>query len=1763
MNITRLGVATFIAALLAGCGGGSGETHTTSANAPPSAGATGSDDRDARRPGAIAGAIDRPGRTEMQRSVALTNPDAPVDTASDHSVPGSDPLVEVPISHSISNLVQKFGDALSTIAAAAPLDDGSHSAYLFPSASESSRQGFLRVINHASNAGVVNIQPIDDSGREFDTMTLAIGAGETIHFNSDDLENGNVDKGLTGATGAGQGDWRLHLTSELDIEVLAYIRTSDGFLTGMADIAPVDGDIHRIAIFNPGSNQSQVSSLRLINPGDSMASITIRGTDDNGVPSGVVSIELDAGNAIAFTAGQLENGATGLTGSLGDGAGKWRLDIESAAPIVAMSLLESPTDHLTNLSSIGAGPTEGVHSVALFPAAGDTSGRQGFLRVVNRSASAGNVSIQAFDDSPTSFPPITLAIDANQVIHFNSNDLELGNADKGLSGGVGTGQGDWRLDLSSTLDIEVLAYIRTSDGFLTAMHDVAPSAENTYRVAIFNPGSNRQQESLLRLVNTGQATAQITIAGIDGNGTAGASDVTLSLAANTAMTIGAWDLESGTTDVQGALGDGAGKWQLMLTSDQPIVAMSLLRSPTGHLTNLSTAPGREVRASTSIDFTAVSTIVQSKCINCHVEGGASGHTRLVFVPASQADHMTQNQAMFEALLDEEDADYVLNKIQGNDNHGGGVQVADGTTEFTEMEDFLNALSANDSNEDPSGDGGTDVATSEAVGVAGALSTNTGKPTFMSPHARPIAINGMFVYVANTPADTVDVVHRVTRQVMTRINVGMDPVSVVARPDGLEVWVSNHISDTISVIDTDPTSPTLHHVKRTVQAVTGGLATAFDEPVGIAFANSAKAYVALSPYNEIAVIDTATYRVVDRLAIEAQDPRALMVRGERLYVIPFESNNKTQISGCLESRIDGDVCTFDAVEHVFTNNNVLSTNYDADIVKHEDFPDNDLFIFNTVTDELTQTVESVGTLLYGLTVDSNGRVFVAQADARNDANGRAGTEKEGLAQLDNRAFLNQVTRINCQSTCGSPEFIDLEPLPPQHPDPGDALATPFGIQISPDDSTLVVTAAGSDKVFTLDPDSGAVLDRIAVGAVPRGIALSATDTGAPSEAWVLNAVDNSVSVIDVSNPSALTLTATVSLDDPTHPTIKAGRIAFNDADASTTGTFSCESCHPDGHTDQLVWVLDTPICDIDGCTQIPPRLTMPVRGLRDTAPYHWDGIPGDPYGGNNTANINSSVAPNCSVDDPASCTRVLVDGSLGSTMCDVNDCALNDEGKPGALAGAERDAMAEFLLSVPYPPAQDRAFDNTLSAEARDGFFEFSFINDASGRATGAQTCGACHKMPYLVSTNTPGTGMDAPTWRGAYDRFALLPQGRLNIIDLLDIVGMGDSFPERDMWILAGASSDIWEMVLEGSTGFPGGMGRQVTLAENSTSGESRLTILRALEEQAFEGALILQGEGVEIIDGTATPIALEYNGSRYVERNGVRNFTHSQLVDLAARGEMVVTLTGRLGLNVDHDHPPPALWPIAPIHQQTRTVEIAHLSDSWSLRVNGRHIEEGAHVFIDGRRIDATVRCEIGVLPACDDEIVVIDLGENPSPGGLHFLQVQNSGGLFSNDMMFYTEQSALAANTQNLITSGGSFIPGQWDENWNAVEIATDQINDVNGVLLIEMANASTSSWHAQISHAVAVNGGQEYTLCYDASANQPRPIRAYTDSNMDNYTNTSGGQFEVDLTPTMQTFSHTFTIAQTDLHGRVAFDFAQSAVDVRIDNIGLYEGDSCGTP
>ena len=166
--------------------------------------------------------------------------------------------------------------------------------------------------------------------------------------------------------------------------------------------------------------------------------------------------------------------------------------------------------------------------------------------------------------------------------------------------------------MTSALDIEVLGYVRTGDGFLTTMHDVVADEDGRRRVAIFNPGSNANQVSRLRLVNPTSKAVEVSVVGIDDTGGAppqrGATWITVP--AGEALVLDASELETGVVsqyyadlgpdaDVDESffgywarwpLGDGTGKWRLSVVAEEQVQVMSLLESPTGHLTNLSAAP---------------------------------------------------------------------------------------------------------------------------------------------------------------------------------------------------------------------------------------------------------------------------------------------------------------------------------------------------------------------------------------------------------------------------------------------------------------------------------------------------------------------------------------------------------------------------------------------------------------------------------------------------------------------------------------------------------------------------------------------------------------------------------------------------------------------------------------------------------------------------------------------------------------------------------------------------------------------------------------------------------------------------------------------------------------------------------------------------------------------------------------------------------------------------------------------------------------------
>lgn len=565
----------------------------------------------------------------------------------------------------------------------------------FPSASDSfSREGEVRFVNRSSQPGTVTIQAIDDHGRMAKPLVLSIDADSVSHLNSAELEYGSKAKGLKMGTDSGQGAWSLRLTSTVDLEILAYVQTPDGFLAPLQHISPKPDDA--MLMFRLARTESnQTNLLRLVNQNSIPAMATVFGFDKLGRESGKVTIEIPAHHARTYTAHDLVSGAvSGLSGFLSESTDNWQLSLPSDADVLAMSFVASTAGHLTTSRT-----HETTHDVPLFMSATNRHDRKGLVRIANRENRSGNVNIRAFDDSGRWYEELTLTLEANSSAEVDSDDLEFGNPSKGLTGNTGSGEGNWRFKLESDLALEVTAFVVTPDGLLAPMQATVPRIDNRYDIAMFKRVDATNQIGLLRLNNKSAQSANVTLQGTDDHGLR-SGKVELTLPSYASRTLTATELELGDADLNGALGNGIGAWRLEVTSDIPIEVMNLISTPTGHLSNLSSTASivaddkeeEEEETAESVFETQISPIVQTKCINCHVEGGASQNTRLVFVGEEDKDHLKKNLAEFQALLAEVDdgANYILNKIQGI-GHGGGRQVNAGSDEFTSMQRFLELL----------------------------------------------------------------------------------------------------------------------------------------------------------------------------------------------------------------------------------------------------------------------------------------------------------------------------------------------------------------------------------------------------------------------------------------------------------------------------------------------------------------------------------------------------------------------------------------------------------------------------------------------------------------------------------------------------------------------------------------------------------------------------------------------------------------------------------------------------------------------------------------------------------------------------------------------------------------------------------------------------------------------------------------------------------------------------------------------------------------
>lgn len=130
-----------------------------------------------------------------------------------------------------------------------------------------------------------------------------------------------------------------------------------------------------------------------------------------------------------------------------------------------------------------------------------------------------------------------------------------------------------------------------------------------------------------------------------------------------------------------------------------------------------------------------------------------------------------------------------------------------------------------------------------------------------------ALPSRAAYVTNSDDDTVSVISLATRQVIATINVGDYPLGVAVTPDAQRVYVTNWLSNSVSVID----------------ATVGGVVTTITQGIGVS-----PGAIAVSPdgnrvyvanYNEggngsISVIDTETNKVVGTPVSTSPKPYAL-------------------------------------------------------------------------------------------------------------------------------------------------------------------------------------------------------------------------------------------------------------------------------------------------------------------------------------------------------------------------------------------------------------------------------------------------------------------------------------------------------------------------------------------------------------------------------------------------------------------------------------------------------------------------------------------------------------------------------------------------------------------------------------------------------------------------------------------------------------------------------------------------------------------------
>ncbi|HEX4445734.1 MAG TPA: beta-propeller fold lactonase family protein, partial [Polyangiaceae bacterium] len=495
--------------------------------------------------------------------------------------------------------------------------------------------------------------------------------------------------------------------------------------------------------------------------------------------------------------------------------------------------------------------------------------------------------------------------------------------------------------------------------------------------------------------------------------------------------------------------------------------------------------------------------------------------------------------------------------------------------------------------------------------------------FETLQVRPLAVSGdgQFLYAANTPDGRLEVFHVDGERLrpLGSVEVGLEPVAVAVRRPG-EVWVVNHLSDSVSIVDVgDPTSPRVvntlqvgdeprdivfagkHHDRAFITTAHRGQNSP-DDPELFA-AGVGRADVWVFDANDLGA--TAGGQRLTKITLFADTPRALAATpdGKTVYAASFFSGNQTTsvtpeavlqvyggtMPGPATITLGGETVPQPATAEIvkykagpdgtFHWFDMYGSNFDA-FVKVT-LPDDDVFAIDATANPPAPSgaspIQHVGTTLFNMAVNpKNGKVYVSNTDAHNDVRFEGHTP--GFTSVAGNTVDSRISVIDPSTATVTADNLNTHlDHTANTGDPSLSLAFPEGLEVTGDGRQLYVIAQGSSKLAVYDTkaiESGPVAPTagsqvLLSGGGPTGLALDERN----GVAFVLTRFDNGVSVVDL---RAHKERQHITLFDPEPASVTAGRRDLYDAThTSALGDQACASCHIGGDFDGLAWDLGVP------------------------------------------------------------------------------------------------------------------------------------------------------------------------------------------------------------------------------------------------------------------------------------------------------------------------------------------------------------------------------------------------------------------------------------------------------------------------------------------------------------------------------------------------------------------------------------------------------------